>query len=181
VTAAVTFLYAEAGEKVDKQRPTQVGRALRSWGADDSGLFPQARGRSERSFGLARRLPQELRLAEIETVEEANRFSGALHREFNAKFTVAAAQKGTAFRRSSRTIWTGSSRCRPSGSAKDNTVAIAERSWQLIRAASEHAGCATVTSTSTWMQGIDSLGPHTVGRFDALGKALNHRRSGTCA
>jgi len=38
---------------------------------------PQARGRSERNFGIwQRRLPQELRLRGITTMEEANRFLG---------------------------------------------------------------------------------------------------------
>ena len=57
---------------------------------------PQARGRSERNFGTWQgRLPQELRLAGITTVEGANAFLRERYvAEFNAKFTVAAAQKG---------------------------------------------------------------------------------------
>jgi hypothetical protein len=48
-------------------------------------------------------LPQELRLAGISTVEGANRFLKEKYiKEFNAKFTVAAEEKGTAFRRTSR-------------------------------------------------------------------------------
>ncbi len=62
---------------------------------------PQARGRSERSFGTWQgRLPQELRLAKITTVEGANRFLRERYiAEFNAKFRTPAAEKGTAFRR----------------------------------------------------------------------------------
>ena len=65
---------------------------------------PQARGRSERSFGTWQgRLPQELRLANITTVEAANEFLRNRYvAEFNARFAVAAEEKGTAFRRSSR-------------------------------------------------------------------------------
>jgi hypothetical protein len=65
---------------------------------------PQARGRSERSFGTWQgRLPQELRLASITTVEQANQFLGQRYiAEFNQKFTVKAAEKGTAFRRCGR-------------------------------------------------------------------------------
>ena len=65
---------------------------------------PQARGRSERSFGTWQgRLPQELRLAGITTVEGANAFLRERYiGEFNGKFSVAAAEKGTAFRRTGR-------------------------------------------------------------------------------
>src|SRR5258708_24762198 len=46
------FVTPKAGEKVDKQRPTQVGRALRELGVQMIPAYsPQARGRSERSFG----------------------------------------------------------------------------------------------------------------------------------
>src|SRR4029079_17932486 len=100
------FVNPKAGEKADKHRPTQVGRALREPGVQMIPAYsPQARGRSERSFGTWQgRLPQELRLGEIATVEGANHFLKERYiAEFNTNFTVIAAQKGTAFRRSSRT------------------------------------------------------------------------------
>jgi transposase InsO family protein len=100
------FSTPKAGEKVDKQRLTQVGRAMKELGVQMIAAYsPQARGRSERSFGTwQRRLPQELRLAKISTVEEANRFLRDRYiAEFNTKFKVAAQEKGTAFRRCSRT------------------------------------------------------------------------------
>ena len=89
------FVTPKAGEKVDKQRPTQVGRALKELGVQmipaDS---PQARGRSERSFGTWQgRPPQELRLAEIKTREEANTFLRDRYiAVFNGKFAVAATE-----------------------------------------------------------------------------------------
>ena len=92
----------KAGEKVDKQRLTQVGRALRELGVQMIPAYsPQARGRSERNFGTWQgRLPQELRLADIHSVEEVNRFLREHYiAEFNRKFTVAPAQRGTEFRR----------------------------------------------------------------------------------
>ena len=54
----------EAGGKVDKDNPTQVGRALQRLGIELIAAYsPDARGRSERMFGtLQKRLPQELRL-----------------------------------------------------------------------------------------------------------------------
>jgi hypothetical protein len=61
---------------VDHDRLTQVGRALRELGVRMIPAYtPQARGRSERSFGTWQgRLPQELRLHGIRTVEAANVF-----------------------------------------------------------------------------------------------------------
>ena len=66
----------EAGGKVDKDNPTQVGRALAQLGIELIPAYsPQARGRSERMFGtLQGRLPKELALAGITTMDEANRF-----------------------------------------------------------------------------------------------------------
>src|SRR5450631_2534290 len=126
------FVTPKAGEKVDKHRLTQVGRAMKELGVQMIPAYsPQARGRSERSFGTWQgRLPQELRLAGISTVEAANRFLRERYiGEFNAKFSVAAQEKGTAFRRTSRSdlnwIFTVQNE---RVVAKDNTVAIAGRS-----------------------------------------------------
>jgi transposase len=70
------FVTPRAGEPVDKQRLTQVGRAMKDLGIQMIPAYsPQARGRSERSFGTwQNRLPQELRLAGIDTIEQANFF-----------------------------------------------------------------------------------------------------------
>ena len=63
----------DAGGKVDKGNPTQVGRALQRLGIELIAAYsPEARGRSERMFGtLQKRLPQELRLAGITGIDEA--------------------------------------------------------------------------------------------------------------
>ena len=57
-------------------RLTQVGRALGQLGIEHIASYsPEARGRVERLFGtLQGRLPQELRLAGIATIEAANRY-----------------------------------------------------------------------------------------------------------
>ncbi|HZV10014.1 MAG TPA: ISNCY family transposase, partial [Novosphingobium sp.] len=70
------WLTPKAGEVVDRQRLTQVGRALRELGIQMIPAYsPQARGRSERNFGTWQgRLPQELRLHGIGNVAEANAF-----------------------------------------------------------------------------------------------------------
>jgi transposase len=91
----------KAGEPVDRQALTQVGRSLRELSIQLIPAYsPQARGRSERGFRTWQgRLPQELRLRGIKTLEEANSFLRHEYiGEFNKKFTVAAADAGeTAF------------------------------------------------------------------------------------
>jgi len=70
------FLTPKAGEAVCKEQLTQVGRALAHLGIEHIPAYsPQARGRSERMFGtLQGRLPQELALAGINDIAEANRY-----------------------------------------------------------------------------------------------------------
>ena len=90
----------EAGGKVAKDKATQVGRALMQLGIELIPAYsPEARGRSERMFGtLQKRLPQELRLAGITDMAEANRFLKALYLPLhNARFAVPAEGQGSAF------------------------------------------------------------------------------------
>ena len=90
----------EAGGKVDKDTPTQVGRALAQLGIELIPAYsPEARGRSERMFGtLQKRLPQELRLAGITDMAGANRFLKEVFLpQHNARFATPAEDQGTAF------------------------------------------------------------------------------------
>ncbi len=94
------FHTPKAGGKVDKSKPTQVGRALAQLGITHIPSYsPEARGRMERVFGtLQSRLPPELRLAEIATVEAANRYlKEQFVPDYNARFAVPAAEQGSAF------------------------------------------------------------------------------------
>lgn len=172
------FVTPKAGEKVDKHRLTQVGRAMKELGVQMIPAYsPQARGRSERSFGTWQgRLPQELRLAGITTVEQANAFLRERYiAEFNAKFAVPAKENATAFRKTSRSdlnwIFTVQTERVVD---KDNTVAIGDRHWQLekSRFRSTLAGC-----TVTIHEHLDAtvsirFGPHTVGRYTAQGQPV---------
>ena len=177
------FVTVKEGEKVNKHRPTQVGRALKELGVQMIAAYsPQARGRSERSFGTWQgRLPQELRLAGITTVDGANAFlRGRYIGEFNEKFSLAAEQKGTPFRRTSRSdlnwIFTVQTE---RVVAKDNTVAIAARSWQIDKTRFRYtlAGC-TVT-IHEHLDGTVSIryGPHVIGRFEANGQRRGKEES----
>src|SRR6202049_3159936 len=172
------FVTMREGEKVDKHRPTQVGRAMKELGVQMIAAYsPQARGRSERSFGTWQgRLPQELRLAGITTVDGANAFLRAQYiGEFNARFSVAAEEKGTAFRRTSRTdlnwIFTVQTERIV---AKDNTVAIGNGLWQIDQT---QFGGTLAGSTVTIHEHLDEsisirYGPHVVGRYDSRGQKL---------
>ena len=170
------FVTPKAGEKVDKHRLTQVGRAMRELGVQMIPAYsPQARGRGERSFGTWQgRLPQELRLAGINTREGANAFLRERYiAVFNQKFTVAARETGSAFRRATRSDldWVFTVQTERIV-AKDNTVAIADQHWQLekSRFRSSLAGC-TVT-IHQHLDGSVSIryGPHVVGRYTANGE-----------
>ncbi|TIS87290.1 ISNCY family transposase [Mesorhizobium sp.] len=83
------FVTLKAGEKVDKSRLTQVGRALERLGIEHIPAYsPEARGRSERMFAtLQDRLPKELKLAGIGDVDTANRFLAEVYAPaHNARF-----------------------------------------------------------------------------------------------
>ncbi len=89
----------KAGEDPQRGR-TQIERALDQLGIElILARSPQARGRSERSFKTWQgRLPQELRLRSIQTLEAANAFVQKEYvQEFNQRFSVPAAESGTAF------------------------------------------------------------------------------------
>jgi transposase len=169
------FVTVKAGERVDRNRLTQVGRAMKDLGVQMIPAYsPQARGRSERSFGTWQgRLPQELRLAGISTVEQANVFLNERYiAEFNDKFTVPAKEKGTAFRRTSRrdlnwvfTVQT------ERVVAKDNTVTIGDQSWQLEKSRFRHSLAGSTVTIHEHLDGSVSIrfGPHVVGRYPAAG------------
>jgi len=181
------FVTLREGDKVDQSRLTQVGRAMKQLGVKMIAAYsPQARGRSERSFGTWQgRLPQELRLAGISTVERANAFLREQYiGEFNASFSVKAEEKGTAFQRTSRAdlnwIFTVQTERIV---AKDNTVAIGDRSWQIGKSRFRNtlAGC-TVTIHEHLDETVSiRFGPHTVGRFDGAGRPLGMASRGEAA
>ena len=172
------FVTMKEGEKVDKDRLTQVGRAMKELGVHMIAAYsPQARGRSERSFGTWQgRLPQELRLAGISTVEGANGFLRQRYiGEFNAKFSLPAAEKGTAFRRTGRTdlnwIFTVQTERVVDN---DNTVAIKDRSWQIDKTQFRHTLAGSTVTIHEHLDETVSIryGPHVVGRYASTGEKL---------
>jgi hypothetical protein len=141
------FTTPKAGDVVDRQRLTQVGRALAELNIEMIAAYsPQARGRSERNFGTWQgRLPQELELKAITTVEDANRFLRETYiAEFNRRFSVAAAQTGNAFLPvHDKDLELIFSMQHERVAGKDNTVRIANLCLQIERTKwhSTLAGC----------------------------------------
>jgi transposase len=167
------FVTPKAGEAVDKSRVTQVGRALKELGIQMIPAYsPQARGRMERSYGTWQgRLPQELRLAGIRTLEAANAFLRERYiAAFNAQFTMKAAERGTAFRPCTRRDldWVFSVQTERVV-AKDNTVAIRDRWWQLDKTRWRHTLAGQTVTIHQHLDGRVSIryGPHVVGRGNA--------------
>src|SRR6266568_1418906 len=153
------WLTPKVGGKVDYQRRTQVGRALQELGVQMIPAYsPQARGRSERSFGTWQgRLPQELRLAGCGTMEQANQFLRERYvGEFNRRFQVGAAQRGTAF-----------VPCRSRDLELVFAVQLERVGWRATM-----AGCQVTVHQH--LDGTLSLthGPHVLGRFNAQGETL---------
>lgn len=94
------WLTPEAGGKVSKTQLTQFARAMQHLGIEMIPAYsPEARGRSERNFGTHQgRLPKELALHGILTMEAANRYLSKVYLPaFNAEFMQPAAEDGTAF------------------------------------------------------------------------------------
>jgi transposase len=172
------WLTPKVGGKVDYHRRTQVGRALHELGVQMIPAYsPEARGRSERSFGTWQgRLPQELRLRQLGTLEAANRFLREDYiAEFNRCFQVASKQRGNAFVPCrSRDLERIFSLQFERSVNRDNTVSFQNLSLQIqrVRWRATLAGCQVVVHQH--LDGTLSLthGPHCLGRYTALGTAL---------
>jgi transposase len=172
------WLTPKVGGKVDPHRLTQVGRGLHELGVQMIPAYsPQARGGSERSFSTWQgRWPQELRLHQIASLEAANVFLREHYMaEFNRRFQVAAAQRGSAFlpcrRRDLNLIFSLQFERTVN---RDNTVSFQNLSLQIerVRWRASLAGCQAVVHQH--LDGTLSLthGPHCLGRYTAQGAAL---------
>jgi len=90
----------EAGKKVDKNNPTQFGRAMKQLGIEMIPAYsPEARGRIERAFRTHQdRLPKELALHGITGMEQANRYLQEVYLPaHNAEFMQPPLEEGSAF------------------------------------------------------------------------------------
>ena len=130
-----------------------------------------------------------MRLAGIRNIEEANQFLRERYiAEFNAKFTVAAKERGRAFRKmSGRTDldWIFSIQSERVV-ARDNTISFRDRIWQLEKTRWRYslAGCTVTVHEHLNGQYSARYGPHVIGRWrqDATrGKPKERRGKGGSA
>ena len=172
------WLTPKVGGKVDYHRRTQVGRALHELGVQMIPAYsPQARGRSERNFSTWQgRLPQELRLRRLGSLDAANRFLREEYiAEFNQRFQVAPRQRGNAFVPCrSRDLERIFSLQFERSVNRDNTVSFQNLSLQIerVRWRATLAGCQVVVHQH--LNGTLSLthGPHCLGRYNASSAPL---------
>jgi len=172
------FQTLKAGEAVDPRPLTQVGRALKELGIRMIPSYsPQARGRSERGFRTWQgRLPQELRLRSISTLEDANRFLTLDYiRQFNQKFAIPPSQTGTAFVPIQRQDLDRVFSLHHERTVNhDNTVRWANLVLQIqpTRLRSTLSGCQVIIYEHLDSTLSIGYGPHTVGRFSADGQSI---------
>ena len=179
------FLTPKSGEPVDHNRLTQVGRALRELQIKLIPAYsPQARGRSERGFGTWQgRLPQELRLRGIATLAAANQFLREQYRnEFNQRFMVKAAERGTALsplKRKDLDLVFSLQHERVVG--RDNTVSFANRSWQIERTKLRGTLAGCHVTVHEHLDGTLSItfGPHVVGHYQSEAVEMTPPRKAT--
>ncbi len=174
-------LTPKAGGRPSRTVLTQIGRALEQLGIEliPAGS-PQARGRCERSYRTFQgRVPQELRVRGISTVEAANHFLEQTYLpQHNRNFAVVPEQNGTAF-----VPYAGSeldkifSRHSERIVANDNTVTLGKLHLQVEqqRFRFSMAKCRVLVcehldqTISLW------YGPHLLGRYDKDGQLLEHQ------
>jgi hypothetical protein len=173
------FFYTPvAGKPPERNRKTQIARALGQLGIEPiAANSPQARGRCERFFGTWQgRLPQELRLRGITTMEAANGFLRKHWiRQHNRKFAVKAESEGTAFvpyvgldlgkifsYQEERVV------------GNDNTVTFCKLCMQIQPQTFRFSMAKCRVLVCRYLDGTISIyyGPHVLGRYQANGELL---------
>ena len=172
------FLTPKAGEAVDKERLTQVGRALDRLGVVHIPAYsPEARGRSERMFGtLQDRLAKELELAGISEIETANRFIREVYvPAHNARFAKPPAIAQSAFVTAAPAML-AEILCLEEERvvARDNTVAYAGRRLQLPQSPLRPHYVKATVKVRQYPDGTLAVfhGPRRIARYDAQGAEL---------
>jgi hypothetical protein len=177
------FYTPKAGETVDKQRLTQVGRALFRLGIEHIPAYsPEARGRSERMFGtLQERLPKELKLAGITDVVAANLFIAAVYLPaHNARFAKPPEIAESAFVAADRgqlaeILCVEEERV----VSRDNTVAWGGLRLQLPHSRVRHHYVRATVKVRQYPDGALAIfhGPRCIGRYDARGREIGEPTS----
>jgi len=177
------FFTPKAGGKVDKSKPTQVGRALAQLAITHIASYsPEARGRMERAFGtLQQRLPPELRLAGIATLEAANRYlKQHFVPDYNARFAVPPAEEGSAFiRYAGRPLEDVLCIQENRQVGRDNCVPWNGTSLQIPPQRHRHHYVKATVRVHQYPDGRLAIfdGPSCLARFDATGKPIDVSRA----
>ena len=173
------FVTPEAGGPVDKERLTQVGRALAKLGIEHIAAYsPEARGRSERMFGtLQDRLTKELALAGIGDIETANRWIRDVYLpEHNRRFAKPAALPERAFVAVDQNVL-AEALCLEAERivGRDNTVAYEGRQLQIAASPSRPHYVKARVKVRAYPDGTLALfhGPRCIGRYDGAGHPLS--------
>ena len=170
------FYTDKAGEAVDKDRLTQVGRALDRLGIEHIAAYsPEARGRSERMFGtLQDRLVKELEHTGIHDLETANQWMREAYMpQHNARFAKPAAIAEKAFVAVDADVLREtlcSEEERVVG--RDNTVAYARLKLQLPESPIRAHYVKARVKVREYPDGTLSVfhGPRCLARYDADGR-----------
>jgi transposase len=173
------FHTPKAGEPVDKERLTQVGRALDRLGIEHIPAYsPEARGRSERMFGtLQDRLPKELKLAGISDLDAANRFIREVYLPaHNARFSrpPAIAESGFVMVRDPAGLVDILCLEEERVVARDNTVAYQGLHLQLPPSPARAHYVKARVKLRQYPDGMLALfhGPRLLARYDTAGQIV---------
>jgi transposase len=176
------FYTPKAGEAVDKDRLTQVGRALDRLGIEHIPAYsPEARGRSERMFGtLQDRLPKELTLAGIGDVDSANRFIREVYLPaHNARFARPPALAESAFVAVRDPAGLADILCieQERVVARDNTVAYERLRLQLPQSPARAHYVKARVKVRQYPDGTLAVfhGPRLLARYDAEGEVIERQ------
>lgn len=170
------FVTLKEGERVAKDRLTQVGRALKHLGIEHIAAYsPEARGRSERMFGtLQNRLVKELVLAGIRDVAAANAWIKEVYLpEHNRLFAKPAALPDNAFVGITDKSVLAETLCIEEERvvARDNTVAYEGLRLQIPESRTRAHYVKARVKVREYPDGSLSLfhGPRCIGRYAADG------------
>lgn len=166
------FITRRAGDDVLKYRHTQIARALKELGIQPIPAYsPQARGRSERLNQTHQgRLPQELRLRGIKTLQSANKFIRTKYiKEHNKQFKCQPEQPGSAFLSVPPSVNLDKVFCCKHERTvnKDNTVSFNNRILQIGQSALRvsFARCKVIVYEHLDKSVTLSFGPHELGYY----------------
>jgi transposase len=169
----------KAGEKVDKSKLTQVGRALKRLGIEHIVAYsPQARGRSERlNRTFQDRLVNELRAAGIGEREAANRYiRERFLPDYNTRFARRPADPDTAFVPLGVSTDLNQILCEEDHRTvgQDNTVVFENVPLQIAKQPGRRTCAGLHVTVRRHLDGTHSVwrGSQLLGRFDSRGKTL---------